>query len=48
MIEIKVYTLTCKDAAAKRIGTMKGELEKSLANLRVRLEEKQVLDFQFQ
>jgi hypothetical protein len=48
MKKIKVYTLTDEGSSPKCIGTMKGEDGESLADLRVRLEEKKVLKFDFQ
>ena len=48
MKKIKVYTLTDEGTAPKCIGTMKGEAGESLADLRLRLEEKKVLNFIFQ
>ena len=48
MKKIKVYTLTDEGTSPKCIGTMKGEDEESLANLKMRLEEKKVLKFEFQ
>ena len=39
MKEIKVYTLIDEGTSPKCIGTMRGEDGKSLANLRLRLEE---------
>lgn len=48
MKKIKVYTLTDEGASPKCIGTMKAEDDESLADLRVRLEEKEVLKFEFQ
>ena len=48
MIKIKVYTLAYEDLSPKCIGTVKGETGEFLANLRLRFEQKQVLNFQFQ
>ena len=48
MKKIKVYTRINEGASPKCIRTMKGEDVESLADLRVRLEEKKVLKFEFQ
>ena len=48
MIKIKVYTLAHEDSPPKCIGTVKGEAGESLANLKLRFEQKKVLNFQFQ
>jgi hypothetical protein len=45
---IKVYTFNDEGASPKCIGTMKGEDGEYLADLRVHLEEKKVLNFEFQ
>jgi len=47
MMKIKVYTLAHEDASSKCIGTMKGEAGESLVDLRICLEEKCVLNFEF-
>ena len=47
MKKIKVYTLTDEGSFPKCIGTMKGEDEESLADLRVCLEEKEILNLNF-
>lgn len=46
--KIKVYTVADEVALPKCIGTMKAEEGESLADLRVRLEEKKVLKFEYQ
>lgn len=48
MKKIKVYTVTHEGAPPKCIGTMKADVGESLADLRVRLEDKKVLNFPFQ
>ena len=45
--KVKVYMVTHEGASSKCIGTMKDEEGESLADLRVWLEEKKVLLFEF-
>lgn len=45
---MKVYTVTHEGASSKCIGTMKDEEGEFLADLRVWVEEKKVLPFEFQ
>lgn len=47
-MKIRVFTLTNEEATPKCIGTMKAEVGESLADRRLRFEEKQVLNFRFQ
>lgn len=48
MIKVKVYTLAHEGAPPKCIGTMKGEFGESLADLKLHLKDKKVLNFWFQ
>ena len=46
--KVKVYTVIHEGASSKCIGTMKGEEGESLVDIRIQLEEKKVLPFEFQ